>query len=154
MTITIKKAAPDDVEDIAPLFDQYRIFYEQPSDLDGARCYLQERLERGESVVFLAYDEQGTPVGFAQLYPTFSSISMRPTWIFYDLFVRADHRRRGIGWQLLDAACELAIDTEAEMINLSTAVDNVNAQRLYEAFGYVRDDKFFYYDYVLERKQS
>jgi hypothetical protein len=40
------------VDLVAPLFDAYRQFYGKPSDLEDARQFLFERLQRGESVVF------------------------------------------------------------------------------------------------------
>ena len=40
--------------EIAVLFDQYRQFYGQKGDVDGAETFLKERLERRESVIFLA----------------------------------------------------------------------------------------------------
>jgi ribosomal protein S18 acetylase RimI-like enzyme len=70
----------EQVELVAPLFDAYRQFYNQLPDLDGARRFLVERLGRGESVIYVVV-EGGRALGFTQLYPSFSSVSMRPIWI-------------------------------------------------------------------------
>src|SRR5689334_16265599 len=94
-SITVIRAYPEHVEQIAPLFDGYRQFYGQVSDVAAGRQFVLERLNQAESVIFLALDgEEG--VGFTQLFPTFSSVSMRRLWILNDLFVAAAARRRGI----------------------------------------------------------
>ena len=140
----------EQVELVAPLFDAYRQFYAQPSDLDGARRFLAGRLGRGESVI-LAVVEGGRALGFTQLYPSFSSVSMRPIWILNDLYVAEDARRRGVGARLLRAAREHALETGAARLALSTAVTNTTAQALYERDGWRRDDEFFHYGYELPK---
>jgi len=133
------------VERIAPLFDQYRVFYEQPSDLELAGRFIQERLSGGDSVIYLAVDGADADVGFVQLYPTFSSVAARSTWILNDLFVLPGLRGKGIGRLLLERARELAINSGARGLALSTARDNVRAQGLYESFGFERDTRFYHY---------
>jgi GNAT superfamily N-acetyltransferase len=141
-----QRVTTDEVELVAPLFDAYRQFYGRPSDLDGARRFLAERLARGESVIF-AVIEDGRALGFTQLYPSFSSVSMKPIWILNDLFVAAEARRRGVGTRLLKAAREHAERTGAVRLVLSTAVTNATAQAAYERDGWKRDTTFYQYEY-------
>ena len=82
--IRMLRATLEHLGEVAPLFDLYRQFYEQPPDLEGAREFVRERLERGESVIFLARAGE-RPAGFTQLYPSFSSVSMRRLWNLKDL---------------------------------------------------------------------
>jgi ribosomal protein S18 acetylase RimI-like enzyme len=137
---------------VAPLFDAYRQFYRQPADLGGARAYLAARLERGESAIFLALlgASDGTvAVGFTQLYPSYSSISLRAVWILYDLFVAAEARRSGVGRALLRHARAFAAGSGAGEMTLQTAVDNAPAQALYTALGWVRDDEYLTFNLAL-----
>jgi ribosomal protein S18 acetylase RimI-like enzyme len=135
---------------LAPLFDAYRVFYEQPTNIAAARAYLAERLQKGQSTVFLATDEAGQiGYGFTQLYPTFSSVSMSQVWVLYDLFVAPTARRQGIGRLLMENAHYFARASGARGVSLATAVTNTNAQTLYESLGYVRDEDFYYYDLKL-----
>ena len=137
---------------VAPLFDAYRQFYHQPADLGAARAYLAARLARGESVIFLALLKAGSasiPAGFTQLYPSFSSISLRPVWILYDLFVAPEARRRGVGRALLVHARAFAEGTGAGEMTLQTAHDNAPAQALYTALGWVRDDDYLTFNLPL-----
>jgi GNAT superfamily N-acetyltransferase len=125
------KVKPEQVDLVAPLFDAYRQFYGKSSNVESARQFLLERLQRGESVIF-AVIEDGKVLGFTQLYPTFSSISMKPIWILNDLFVAEDARRQGIGARLLMAARGFGQQTGADRLTLSTEIKNSPAQALYE----------------------
>jgi GNAT superfamily N-acetyltransferase len=145
--VTIRRAAVRDAEILAPLFDSYRQFYGQSSNLEAARSFLVDRLRNGESTVFIA-DNSDQPAGFVQLFPTFSSVSLARTFILNDLFVAPDHRRCGIARALIYAAVEFSREAGAIRINLSTAVTNGSAQALYEAAGWSRQAD--YHVYVLK----
>jgi GNAT superfamily N-acetyltransferase len=120
----------------------------QTPDLEGALQFLFERLQRGESVIFAVIEDENV-LGFTQLYPSFSSVSMKPIWILNDLFVAEKVRRLGIGAQLLMAARDHAIQTGAVRLVLSTAVQNITAQALYKRQGWHKDTAFFQYEYEL-----
>jgi GNAT superfamily N-acetyltransferase len=138
------RAELDDLDALVPLFDAYRRFYGQASDLPGARAFLADRFKRGESVIFLAVVD-GAIVGFTQLYPSFSSVSMKRLWVLNDLFVTPDARKSGAGRALLERAERWAAETGAKGLTLSTQVTNLGAQRLYEACGWTKDDEFLHY---------
>lgn len=142
--LRIVRAAAKDAERVAFLFDAYRQFYKQKSDLARARAFLSERLERDESVIFLAL-AGGKAVGFVQLYPCFSSTAMKRMWILNDLFVTPEARRGGAAKALMERARQWALETKADGLWLETAVDNHPAQRLYESLGWKRDNDYFRY---------
>lgn len=132
-SIFVKQATIEDLDGISKLFNEYRIFYNQESDLDGARSFLFNRFEHRESIVFVAIETVSNhPIGFTQLYPSFSSVSMRSSLILNDLYVSEAFRGRGIAKMLLEAAKSYAILTKAKGIGLATAVNNDIAQKLYE----------------------
>lgn len=135
----------DQVDLVAPLFDAYRQFYGQAPDIDRARQFLLERLQKYQSVIF-AVVESDRALGFTQLYPSFSSVSMKPIWILNDLYVADFARRRGVGAQLLLAAKEHALQTGAVRLELTTAIDNTTAQALYEKLGWRKDTTYFRYE--------
>ena len=127
------------------LFDLYRQFYGQPANLDLARKFLSARIERRESVILLASRDSEDPIGFAQLYPTFCSVSAAPIFVLYDLYVDASVRRGGIGRALVQESVEHARRAGAVRVELATAIANDTAQALYEALGWVRDNEFYRY---------
>ncbi|MUH36431.1 GNAT family N-acetyltransferase [Zobellia amurskyensis] len=128
---------------LAPLFDKYRVFYKQTSNVKAATSFLEQRLSKSESIVFLAFIED-EPVGFTQLYTTFSSVSMQPYYILNDLYVNNAHRREGIGAALLTTAQEFCIKNGYKGLALETATDNP-AQKLYEKMGWKKDSHGFHY---------
>ncbi|WP_198524761.1 GNAT family N-acetyltransferase [Paenibacillus phocaensis] len=144
--LIVRQAELGDLEPLAQLFDEYRLFYEQASNVEGARRFLEERLGRRESVVLLAIEPvSGNAIGFTQLYPSYSSISMKRVWILNDLYVREEYRSRGAAKLLLEAAKSHARQTDAKGLELSTAITNTRAQHLYERSGYERDTEFYHY---------
>lgn len=134
-------------ESVVDLFNDYRIFYQQPSDIDLARAFLQQRLENNESVIFVAMDSDAA-IGFTQLYPKFSSMRATRNWVLNDLFVDPKFRKKGIGEKLIDKALEFARLDGATFVDLSTAVDNYTAQKLYEQIGFEKKNSDTgFYDY-------
>lgn len=145
-TIKIQQATIEDLQDAAVLFDEYRVFYRQTSDLDGAVRFLFDRFEHQQSIIFIARDEQtGEPVGLAQLYPSFSSVSMKRLWNLNDLYVREAYRKHKVGVALLAKAKEFAIQTGSKGLEIATEVTNLRAQKVYTEFGYVLDEDFYHY---------
>lgn len=143
----IVQAGMKELEGASELFNLYRIFYEQKSDVDGARAYLMERFKNKDSIIFVAVDNDSY-IGFMQLYPSFSSISMKRTWILNDLYVAEDARGQGVAQGLMDKAIDLCQETGAISLSLQTAPSNRKAQKLYEKNQFIREDHLFY-SYVL-----
>jgi GNAT superfamily N-acetyltransferase len=150
--VVLRRAAADDVDRLVPLFGAYREFYRERRAPAVERKYLRKRIVRDEAVVFLA-EMGGTAVGFTLLYPSFSSISLRPIWVLNDLYVLPERRRRGVAAWLLRRAHRFAVQTGADYLTLETAKDNP-AQRLYEAEGWTRDERFLHYERKVERPAS
>lgn len=123
---------------LVPLFDSYRVFYKQASNPEEARKFLRERFQNKDSVIFIAMDQEGKGLGFVQLYPSFSSVSMQPTYILNDLYVASEARKKGIGEALMERAKEFAIAQNSKGLTLETAIDNP-AQKLYKRLGWKQD---------------
>lgn len=142
----IFKAETVDLQTATFLFDLYRQFYKQKSDIDSAKLFLSERILKNESVIFLAANEQTNEgMGFVQLYPSFSSVSLKKIWILIDLFVHENYRRKGVAEALIEKSRLLCIETDAKGLILETDKSNASAQRLYDKTGFKKDKDHFYY---------
>lgn len=141
----IKKASIADLQAATEMFNLYRIFQKQSADEAGAKTFLKMRIEREESVIYLAYEEDETVVGFAQLYPLFSSVGMRRVWLLNDLYIKEEARNKGYGRKLIDQVLQFAKETGASGVSLETCDDNYGAQRLYEGLGFVKETNYFYH---------
>lgn len=140
----IRKANAQDLAQLSELFDGYRQFYRQPADLPGARAFIAERLQQQDAVIFVA-DSGEALLGFTQLYPSFSSVSMQRLWILNDLFVAPFARQKGAAKALMDAARVWAESTQSKGLILETEVGNLTAQALYDQLGYEQQNATYHY---------
>ncbi|QYA34082.1 GNAT family N-acetyltransferase (plasmid) [Macrococcus psychrotolerans] len=140
----IRQANIDDLETVSILFNKYRIFYEKESDLKGAKNFIKNRIENEESIIFIA--EYGEVIaGFVQIYPTFSSVSMKKSYILNDLFVDEKFRRNNLGESLINEVFKYAVSKDAKYVTLETSIGNINAQKLYEKMNMKIDNSVFHY---------
>lgn len=129
--LAVRRADLDDLATVARLFDAYRVFYRLPTDLDASSDYVEQ------------------PVGFTQLYRSFCSLELGRILVLYDRFVTPEARGTGEGKALFNHAAQLGLDTSAARLELSTAVDNLGAQRLHESLGWKRDLEYLHYELPL-----
>lgn len=137
------------LEELIPLFDAYRVFYDQPSDIAAARLFLSERFQKNDSVIFIAISSEEKAIGFTQLYPTFSSVSMQRTYILNDLFVASEARKKGVGEMLMNYAKQFVIKQDSKGLTLETAIDNP-AQKLYKKLGWKPDTQVNHYTWEIQ----
>lgn len=141
--ITTRIASLTDLNHLSVLFDAYRVFYKQESSIQSAKKFLEDRMQKKQSVIFIAYTGQDI-IGFTQLYPTFSSVTLKESYILNDLFVSSAHRKKGVATSLLNTAKKYCIKNNAKGLALETAVDNP-AQHLYEKLDWQKDTNCYHY---------
>ncbi len=141
--IGIRRATPDFLKVLTELLHEYRLFYGQDSNKKDCKRFLKERFQKNDSVIFIGTYE-GKPVGFTQLYPSFSTVSLKPLLILNDLFVHPDYRNKGVAKALLEEAKTHCIFEKNKGLSLETALDNP-AQKLYESLGWIKDEEMLHY---------
>ena len=145
----IVQATPEHLDLLTPLFVKYREFYDAMPYPETSRSFLEKRLTRKESVIYLALaDDEDKLMGFCQLYPSFSSLSLKRVWILNDIYVAEDARRQLVADRLLQTAKKMARDTNAIRLRVATSQNNLAAQKTYESIGF-REDTVFK-NYTLE----
>lgn len=126
---------------IFDLFNKYRIFYKQESNMKLAEDFIQARLDNNESVIFVALETSNSkPIGFTQLYPKYSSARAVRNWILNDLYVGKEYRKHGVGSKLIETVINFAKEDGAMFVEISTAIDNFTAQSLYEQIGFKKQN--------------
>jgi GNAT superfamily N-acetyltransferase len=140
----VRRASLADLDAATRLFEGYQAFYHRVHPEGAVRAFLAQRLGRGDSVVLLAWQGEAA-VGFAQLYPSFASLSLAPSWILNDLFVDPSARGQGVAQALMEAVRQLGRSNGAAEVFLQTAHDNAPARALYESLGYARDEHYLVY---------
>ncbi len=139
-----RTASRSDLDELSELFDLYRKFYGLTSDLVSAKRFLEDRLLHKDSILLVAEAEQSL-IGFAQLYPSFSSLSMKRDFILNDLYVREEERRFGVAKKLLEEVIATVKKLGGKGIGLETAPNNRPARHLYESFGFKLSEDFLHY---------
>jgi ribosomal protein S18 acetylase RimI-like enzyme len=94
-------------------------------------------------VIYLALaDDDDKLLGFCQLYPSYSSLSLKRVWILNDIYVAEDARRQLVADRLLQTAKKMAKEANAVRMRVATSRDNEVAQKVYESIGFVEDEQF------------
>lgn len=145
--MTTRKIAIIDIKKVSILFDNYRIFYENESDLEGSEKFIFERIQNKDSEIFVVENNQNDLVGFVQLYPIFSSTRMKRLWLLNDLFVDENYRNQGVSVLLINEAKNFCKETNSCGLILETAKSNEVGNRLYPKTGFSLDIEHNYYSW-------
>ena len=145
-----KKADKTDLDSLSIVFNNYRMFYQKEYDVKGALSFLTERIQKEDSEIFVALNDNNQVVGFVQLYPLFSSTRMKKYWLLNDLYVNAEYRGKGISIQLIEMAKELVRKTNACGMYLETGKTNVVGNNLYPKAGFKIYDSTNFYEWTVE----
>lgn len=149
--IMIKRAGIEDLDDILNLLTAYRKFYRiSGENYKKLMAFISQRLEKGESVIFLAYDKN-IAVGIAQLYANFTTLGLGKIWSLNDLFVAENVRSQGIGRLLIDSVMAFSKKDGAVRVDIKTEKTNIPAKALYEKYGFKKDEVFDQYSYSFDR---
>ena len=145
----IVQATLEHLDQLTPLFVDYREHFGQLAYPDSSRSFLEKRISRKESVIYLALaDDEDKLLGYCQLFPSYSSLSLKRVWILNDIYVAEDARRMLVADRLLQTAKQMAKETNAVRMRVATSVSNEVAQKTYESIGFREDTRFK--NYILE----
>lgn len=143
-----RKATLKDIDQVAKLFDGYRVFYKKESDVKKAQLFLEERIMNNDSEIFVAENDDHKLLGFVQLYPLFSSTRMKKLWLLNDLFVDANYRGKEISVGLINRAKQLVKETNACGMFLETEKSNLIGNNLYPKTGFELNKGSNFYEWT------
>jgi GNAT superfamily N-acetyltransferase len=142
--VRVEPLAAADYERVLPLIAGYQRFYRTEPEEARNRGFFRRFLAPSEDGLLLGAWAGDDLVGFACLYWTFSSINAAEIAYLSDLFVANEHRGEGVGRALIEACVGAARDRGAHHLEWLTAIDNRDAQYLYERVGAERSAWFGY----------
>jgi GNAT superfamily N-acetyltransferase len=131
-------------ERVLPLIAGYQRFYGAEPDEDRNRAFFRRFLAPSQDGVLLGAWDGDRLVGFACVYWTFSSVNAAEIALLSDLYVDDRRRGSGVGRALIGASVEMARARGSTHIEWLTAIDNRQAQYLYERVGAERSAWFGY----------
>ncbi len=117
-------------------FIKYLAEYELlPGEVTATEELIRENVfhKHGAEVVFAEID--GTPVGFALFFHNFSTFLGKPGIYLEDLFVKPEHRGKGVGKDLLMYLAKLAIERGCGRFEWAVLNWNQSAISFYESLG-------------------
>ena len=141
--MTVRRATHLDITALMVLMNEFRKFYKQESNPEEVESFLNDRINKEDSVIFVAVLEDQL-LGYTQLFPSFSTIKLEEIWILNDLFVSEQFRGLGVASQLLTSVLEFSKATHRQQVWLLTGNDNKKAQQLYHKIGF-NNTKFKHY---------
>jgi GNAT superfamily N-acetyltransferase len=127
----------DDLADLLPLMRAYCDFYAVAPDDDAllamSRALIADPAREGLQLLARAPD--GTPVGFATVFWTWSTTRAARIGVMNDLFVAPEGRGGGVADALIAACADRCREHGAVSLTWQTALDNARAQAVYDRVG-------------------
>lgn len=132
----IAELSERDLESLAGLYKQ---FWGEDSSLEKMRATFR-RLSNNQNYIFLGAKQDdclaGSVMGIVceELYG-----ECRPFMVVEDFIVDTDHRRKGVGSQLMHELERRAVDHDCAYIIFVTEQDRTTAHQFYQSLGYSLD---------------
>lgn len=140
----IREAFMDDLSSAVKIIMKYRNFYGIKSQSEEEVTeFVKKRLENKQSKIFIALSDCDEVIGFIQLYPSYSTVSLKPQWILNDFFVDENHRNQGHGTALMSYVKDY-FRNDAKGFILVTDKDNLTAKSFYDKNGWNTGEYDFY----------
>lgn len=131
----IRPAQRDDAGLLLALIQELAEYEELADAVSGDATLLATALFDDGVAEALIAEVGEEAVGYAVFFTTFSTFECRPGLWVEDLFVRPDHRRRGIGRALLTHIAGLAVSRGCGRLEWSALHWNEPALRFYDEIG-------------------
>ncbi|HEY6189881.1 MAG TPA: GNAT family N-acetyltransferase [Pyrinomonadaceae bacterium] len=145
----VRRATPADLPEIGRLgallieehydFDSRRFLAARPGTPEGYASFIGTQLKDPDKAVLVA-DDKGDVIGYAYAaVEGYDYMALRgPAGVLHDIIVDPEHRGRGVGHLLIDAALAFFRSRGMPRVVLSTAEQNEGAQRLFARMGFRR----------------
>jgi len=143
----IERVGEADLDQLLPLMRGYCDFYEVAPTDDALRALSLELIANPDSAglqLIARDDEDATPLGFATIFWSYSTLSASRIAIMNDLYVAPDARRGGVGAALIRACEAECAARDVPVLEWQTAHSNTRAQSVYDTFGAERSEWLTY----------
>jgi len=138
------------MDQFVTVVDEYRNFCGFNVSPEATKAFFETLHKEKKATTFIAVSKEDDVMGFVNLYPSYSTLSLRKIWILNDLGVSSKYRRLGVAQALIKKSIEFAKASDAIRIELKTEKTNCNAQTLYSQMGFQADQNNIYYRVPVE----
>lgn len=144
--IQIFKAEQWNLDILLPLFEEYRLSHGMSENPERTSTFISNRIRFGESIFFIAVNQQSQCVGFIQLYPRLSSLQLQRYWQLTDIFVKECEKKAEIYTALIAKAKEFVSFTQSNRLVIE---QRIQQQDLLEREGFKLNPNKFVFELTL-----
>ena len=136
MAFTIRAATPEDAPVIMELVMALAEFEELTHEVTGTADQLRQHLGGDRPAIEgLVAEQEGTVVGYALFFSTYSTFRTQPGLYLEDVFVLPDFRRQGIATALIGQVAAIAVERNCARFEWAVLDWNQRAIAVYEKLG-------------------
>jgi GNAT superfamily N-acetyltransferase len=134
--ITIRPALAADVPLVLALVRELADYERDPDAVVATEAdLLRDGFGPAPRFRVLIAEDEGAPAGFAFYFHGYSTWRGRPVLYLEDLFVRPEHRKKGLGLALMRRLAQIAVDEGCPRLVWEVLDWNEPAIRFYESLG-------------------
>jgi GNAT superfamily N-acetyltransferase len=143
----IRPPTPADVPALIAMIEELAEFERARIEVEINETMLSAALFGPEPSAFvrIATEDDGSAIGMALYYRSFSTWTGKAGIYLEDLYIRPSHRGRGVGRDLLAAVAKLAVESDCRRLEWSVLDWNEPAIGFYEALGAIAMDEWTRY---------
>ena len=104
-------------------------------------------LQNPELITLLIFEEDETPIGFANLMTIFSVWAHGKALILDDLYIKSEFQGKGYGKQAMAFIEAYARKNGYKRLQFQSELSNPGAKKFYESLGFTAADMYFYVKY-------
>ena len=141
----IEVVSKSNIDEVLPLIRAYQEFYNVAKISDSKnKTFFSQFSENNPAGCQFIYRDNGTVVGFATVYFTYTSSIISKVAVLNDLYTEPSLRGNGIGRNLVEHCHKFASSNGAARLQWLTETDNQQAQKLYDAMNTNKSTWHFY----------
>jgi ribosomal protein S18 acetylase RimI-like enzyme len=150
MDITIKQLAYEDVDEFVQLICVFEDVFEMKGFKMPDVAYLQALLKKEDFFVFVAFSGEEV-VGGLTSYIMHQYYSVSPLVYIFDLAVKKEFQRKGIGKLLIEANNDYSRSINAEAVMVQADLADGHATEFYRSTG-AKGERVIHFDYTLNKR--
>jgi ribosomal protein S18 acetylase RimI-like enzyme len=137
--VGVRAAGTADAEVIGRLLHDFNTEYDEITPGPGAVADRVRELLAGEDFAVLLGGSEPRGLIVLRFRPSIWTPGLE--CYIAELYVQPEHRRRGLGLALMNAALEAARAQGADYVEVATSEDDTGARALYERLGFVNRER-------------
>lgn len=147
--IHVRQLKPDEIENFIDLVKLFSLVFEHEDFKLPTKAHLQRLLNRNDFIVFVAAINEEI-IGGLTAYTLQQYYSEKPLAYIYDVAVKEEHQRKGIGKELIAALSRLCKVEGFEEMFVQAEKEDTDALGFYRSTSIDREQEVIQFSYRME----